>query len=51
MLDNIDNVQASWVTQGPDVASVSLHFGANDFGSTMLEENVVRVRRVVLFLR
>ena len=42
ILDNIANVQASWVTQGPDVASVSLHFGANDFGSTMLEENVVR---------
>ncbi len=40
-LDNIDNVQASWVTQGPKIAQLSLHFGANDFGSTMIEENVV----------
>ncbi|MHB8306578.1 MAG: cyclic dehypoxanthinyl futalosine synthase [Candidatus Desulforudaceae bacterium] len=42
MLDNFDNIQASWVTQGPKVAQVALAFGANDFGSTMLEENVVR---------
>ena len=40
-LDNFDNVQASWVTQGPKVAQLSLRFGANDFGSTMIEENVV----------
>ena len=40
-LDNFDNIQASWVTQGPKVAQLSLHFGANDFGSTMIEENVV----------
>ena len=40
-LDNIDNIQASWVTQGPRVAQLSLFFGANDFGSTMIEENVV----------
>jgi cyclic dehypoxanthinyl futalosine synthase len=40
-LDNFDNIQASWVTQGPKVAQVSLAFGANDFGSTMIEENVV----------
>lgn len=40
-LDNFDNVQASWVTQGPKVAQLSLSFGANDFGSTMIEENVV----------
>ncbi|MGV1098838.1 cyclic dehypoxanthinyl futalosine synthase [Thiovibrio sp. JS02] len=40
-LDNIDNIQASWVTQGPKVAQLSLFFGANDFGSTMIEENVV----------
>jgi cyclic dehypoxanthinyl futalosine synthase len=40
-LDNFDNVQASWVTQGPKIAQLSLFFGANDFGSTMLEENVV----------
>jgi cyclic dehypoxanthinyl futalosine synthase len=40
-LDNIPNIQASWVTQGPKIAQVSLSFGANDFGSTMIEENVV----------
>lgn len=41
VLDNISNLQASWVTQGPKMAQVSLFFGANDFGSTMIEENVV----------
>jgi len=41
LLDNFDNVQASWVTQGPAVGQVALRFGANDFGSLMLEENVV----------
>lgn len=40
-LDNIPNIQASWVTQGPKMAQISLFFGANDFGSTMIEENVV----------
>ncbi len=40
-LDNIPNLQASWVTQGPKVAQIALEFGANDFGSTMIEENVV----------
>jgi len=40
-LDNFDNVQASWVTQGGKVAQVALKFGANDFGSLMIEENVV----------
>jgi len=40
-LDNIPNIQASWVTQGPKVAQIALEFGANDFGSTMIEENVV----------
>lgn len=40
-LDNIENVQASWVTQGLKMAQVALRFGANDFGSTMIEENVV----------
>ncbi len=42
MLDNIANIQASWVTQGAKVAQMSLYFGANDMGSTMLEENVVK---------
>ncbi|MEW6218564.1 MAG: cyclic dehypoxanthinyl futalosine synthase [Thermodesulfobacteriota bacterium] len=41
VLDNVPNLQASWVTQGPQVAQLSLFFGANDFGSTMIEENVV----------
>jgi cyclic dehypoxanthinyl futalosine synthase len=41
MLDNIRNIQASWVTQGAKIAQVALEFGANDFGSTMIEENVV----------
>jgi len=41
-LDNIPNIQASWVTQGLKLAQVALRFGANDFGSTMIEENVVR---------
>ncbi len=45
-LDNIENIQASWVTQGLKVAQVALRFGANDFGSTMLEENVVRAAGV-----
>nr|WP_156921669.1 cyclic dehypoxanthinyl futalosine synthase [Desulfovibrio inopinatus] len=40
-LDNIDNIQASWVTQGPMIGQLALFFGANDFGSTMIEENVV----------
>src|SRR5213593_645676 len=42
MLDNVDNIQASWVTQGAEIAQLSLRYGANDFGSTMFEENVVR---------
>lgn len=46
MLDNIPNIQASWVTQGAKMAQVGLSFGANDFGSTMLEENVVRAAGV-----
>ncbi|ACX51818.1 Radical SAM domain protein [Ammonifex degensii KC4] len=41
-LDNIPNIQASWVTQGTKVGQVALAFGANDFGGTMMEENVVR---------
>jgi len=45
-LDNIQNVQASWVTQGLKLAQVALRFGANDFGSTMIEENVVRAAGV-----
>jgi cyclic dehypoxanthinyl futalosine synthase len=40
-LDNFDNIQASWVTQGPQIGQTALKFGANDFGSLMMEENVV----------
>jgi cyclic dehypoxanthinyl futalosine synthase len=40
-LDNIENIQSSWVTQGPGIGQVALKFGANDFGSVMMEENVV----------
>lgn len=42
VLDNFDNLQASWVTQGGKVGQLSLSFGANDMGSVMIEENVVR---------
>jgi cyclic dehypoxanthinyl futalosine synthase len=41
VLDNIPNIQASWVTQGARMAQIALYFGANDLGGTMLEENVV----------
>jgi cyclic dehypoxanthinyl futalosine synthase len=41
MLPNIKNIQASWLTVGKQVAQVCLHAGANDFGSIMIEENVV----------
>jgi cyclic dehypoxanthinyl futalosine synthase len=41
MLDNFDNISASWPSQGPDLARQALRCGANDFGSTMMEENVV----------
>jgi cyclic dehypoxanthinyl futalosine synthase len=40
-LDNIPNIQSSWVTQGPEIGQVALKYGANDFGSVMMEENVV----------
>lgn len=41
MLPNIENIQASWLTVGPQVAQICLHAGANDLGSIMIEENVV----------
>ena len=41
-LDNIQNIQGSWLTQGEDIGQISLFYGANDLGSIMLEENVVR---------
>jgi cyclic dehypoxanthinyl futalosine synthase len=42
VLDNFDNLQSSWVTQGGKVGQMSLAYGANDMGSVMIEENVVR---------
>jgi len=39
--DNIPNIQSSWVTQGSYIGQMALQFGANDLGSTMMEENVV----------
>ena len=41
-LDNVPNIQVSWVTQGAKVAQIGLFFGGNDFGSVMIEENVVK---------
>src|SRR6202790_250732 len=40
-LDNVENIQSSWVTQGPKIGQIALRYGANDFGSVMMEENVV----------
>ena len=44
MLPNIKNIQASWLTVGKETAQLCLHGGANDFGSIMIEENVVSSR-------
>jgi len=49
-LDNVANIQASWVTQGDRVAQTALFFGCNDFGSTMIEENVVAAAGVTFRL-
>lgn len=40
-LDNFDNIQASWASQGKDVGEIALHFGANDMGSMLVEEHVM----------
>ncbi|MBN2134434.1 MAG: dehypoxanthine futalosine cyclase [Acidobacteria bacterium] len=45
-LDNIKHLQVSWVTQGPKIAQVALGYGADDFGSLMIEENVVKAAGV-----
>ncbi len=50
-LDNFENVQSSWVTQGPKIGQVALEFGANDFGSVMMEENVVSSAGTAFHLR
>ena len=41
MLDNVPNIQVSWVTMGAKIAQMGLFFGGNDFGSVIIEENVV----------
>jgi cyclic dehypoxanthinyl futalosine synthase len=49
-LDNIRNIQSSWVTQGPKIGQLALFFGANDMGSLMIEENVVAQAGTVYYL-
>lgn len=49
-LDNIPNVQSSWVTQGEKIGQIALRFGANDMGSLMIEENVVSQAGTVFHL-
>ncbi|MBI1746184.1 MAG: dehypoxanthine futalosine cyclase [Acidobacteria bacterium] len=46
MLDNVANIQVSWLTQGAKIGQVALKFGANDFGSTIFEENVITAASV-----
>ena len=46
VLDNFDNLQVSWVTMGPKIAQLALYYGGNDFGSLMIEENVVKAAGV-----
>ena len=46
-LDNFENIQSSWVTQGSYIGQLALMFGANDLGSTMMEENVVKAAGAV----
>jgi cyclic dehypoxanthinyl futalosine synthase len=49
-LDNIPNIQSSWVTQGGKIGQLALFFGANDMGSLMIEENVVASAGTVHYL-
>ena len=49
-LDNFDNIQSSWVTQGREIGQLALLFGANDMGSLMIEENVVAEAGTVHYL-
>ncbi|RMG41687.1 MAG: dehypoxanthine futalosine cyclase [Planctomycetota bacterium] len=49
-LDNFDNIQSSWVTQGEKIGQIALFFGANDMGSLMIEENVVAQAGTVFHL-
>src|SRR3954469_11518608 len=49
-LDNVPNIQSSWVTQGAKIGQLALYFGANDMGSLMIEENVVASAGTVYYL-
>jgi dehypoxanthine futalosine cyclase len=46
VLDNIDHIQAGWVTEGPDMVELALNFGADDFGGVLMEESVVKATGV-----
>lgn len=46
ILDNIDHIQAGWVTEGPDMVELALNFGADDFGGVLMEESVVKATGV-----
>ena len=50
MLDNIPNIQASWLTQGPKIGQISLQYGVNDMGSTVIEENVVTAEGAIFMV-
>ncbi len=46
VLDNIPHIQAGWVTEGPDLATMALEYGCDDFGGVLMEENVIRATGV-----
>jgi cyclic dehypoxanthinyl futalosine synthase len=48
MLDNIPNIQSSWLTQGPKMGQIALQYGVNDMGSTIMEEKVVSKESVFM---
>lgn len=50
MLDNVPNIQASWLTQGPKIGQIALQYGVNDMGSTVIEENVVTAKGAVFMV-
>jgi cyclic dehypoxanthinyl futalosine synthase len=50
LLDNVPNIQASWLTQGPKIGQIALQYGVNDMGSTVLEENVVTAKGSVFLV-
>jgi cyclic dehypoxanthinyl futalosine synthase len=46
VLDNVEHIQAGWVTEGPQMAQMALTFGADDFGGVLMEESVVKATGV-----